>query len=377
MIIRTIAKKETTKRVAAYARVSTLAESQEESYETQVKYYSDLISSVKDWSMVKIYADRGITGTSAEKRPGFQEMIRDASAGKIDIILCKSISRFARNVEEAQRYVHDLKALGIEIRFEKDGLSTSDPQMDLVLGMKMVIAQQESKSISENIKWANLRLAEQGIHHVGKNHLLGYDETDGVMTPNKDKWIIELIFQMYADGISIPGIVDQLNEKGAKTLRKKADFKYSTVMSILRNEVYCGDRNILKTPSRNYLTKKADLTVKRKTHFVKNHHAAIVSRELWDAAQEHLKRDAEAKAAGILPRKDSHPYYGRIICACCGRPYRRSTRKSKNGDLFPVWRCAGRIHGECSNRIIRESDLDMALQGRGTIKVTESGLVNA
>ena len=256
MIIRTIAKKETTKRVAAYARVSTLAESQEESYETQVKYYSDLISNVKDWSMVKIYADRGITGTSAEKRPGFQEMIRDASAGKIDIILCKSISRFARNVEEAQRYVHDLKALGIEIRFEKDGLSTSDPQMDLVLGMKMVIAQQESKSISENIKWANLRLAERGIHHVGNNRLLGYDETDGVMTPNKDKWIIELIFQMYADGISIPGIVDQLNEKGAKTLRKKADFKYSTVMSILRNEVYCGDRNILKTPSRNYLTKK-------------------------------------------------------------------------------------------------------------------------
>ena len=182
---------------------------------------------------------------------------------------------------------------------------------------------------------------------------------------------------MYADGISIPGIVDQLNEKGAKTLRKKADFKYSTVMSILRNEVYCGDRNILKTPSRNYLTKKVDLTVKRKTHFVKNHHAAIVSRELWNAAQEHLKKDAEAKAAGILPRKDSHPYYGRIICACCGRPYRRSTRKSKNGDLFPVWRCAGRIHGECSNRIIRESDLDMALQGRGTIKVTESGLVNA
>ncbi len=197
------------------------------------------------------------------------------------------------------------------------------------------------------------------------------------MTPNKDKWIIELIFQLYAEGISIPAIVNQLNGKGAKTLRNDAAFRCSTVMSILRNEVYCGDRNILKTPSRNYLTKKADSAVKRKPYFVKNHHSPIVSRELWDAAQERLKRDEAARAAGLLPRKDSHPYYGRIICACCGQPYRRSTRKSRNGDLFPVWRCAGRIHGECGNRVVRESDLDTALQPGKTIKVTESGLLNA
>ena len=375
MIIRTIAKKETTKKVAAYARVSTLEESQDESYSTQVNYYEDLIANTQGWSMVKVYSDKGITGTSAEKRPGFQEMIRDASAGKIDIILCKSISRFARNVEEAQRYVHDLKAMGVEIRFEKDGLSTSDPQIDLVLGMKMVVAQQESKSISENIRWANQRLAEQGIHHVGSNHLLGYDEINGVMTPNKDKWIVELIFKLYVDGDSIPAIIDTLSEKGAKTLRNEDRFSHSTIISILRNEVYCGDRNILKTPARNYLTKKVDPTIKRKTYFVKDHHAPLVSRDLWDAAQERMKRDEENKAAGLLPRGDSHPYYGRVICACCGQPYRRSMRKSKKGDLFPVWRCVGRMHGECDNRIIRESEIDTPLPIGKIIKVTGSGLM--
>ena len=375
MIIRTIAKKETTKKVAAYARVSTLEESQDESYSTQVNYYEDLIANTQGWSMVKVYSDKGITGTSAEKRSGFQEMIRDASAGKIDIILCKSISRFARNVEEAQRYVHDLKAMGVEIRFEKDGLSTSDPQIDLVLGMKMVVAQQESKSISENIRWANQRLAEQGIHHVGSNHLLGYDEINGVMTPNKDKWIVELIFKLYVDGVSIPAIIDTLSKKGAKTLRNEERFSHSTIISILRNEVYCGDRNILKTPARNYLTKKVDPTIKRKTYFVKDHHTPLVSRDLWDAAQERMNRDEESKAAGLLPRGDSHPYYGRVICACCGQPYRRSMRKSKKGDSFPVWRCVGRIHGECDNRIIRESEIDKPLPIGKIIKVTDSGLL--
>ena len=374
MIIRTIARKETVKRVAAYARVSTLAESQEESYETQVKYYTDYISSASGWQMVKVYSDRGITGTSAEKRPGFQEMIRDAKAGKIDIILCKSISRFARNVEEAQRYVHDLKAIGVEIRFEKDGLSTSDPQMDLVLGMKMVIAQQESKSISENIRWANPRLAERGIRHVGSNHLLGYDEIDGIMRPNGDKWIIELIFQRYTEGVSIPDIVAELNQGNARPLRKASQFSCSTVISILRNEVYCGDRNILKTPARNYLTKKVDPTVQRKTFFVRDHHAPIVSRQVWDRAQERLQLDEQSRNAGTRPRRDSHPYFGRIICSCCGQPYHRSYRKSKSGDSFPIWRCRGRIMGECESRIIRETEVVEALSRAERIRVTETGL---
>ena len=298
MIIRTIAKKETVHRVAAYARVSTMAESQNESFEAQNSFYINYIRQNPNRSLVNVYADRGITGTSAEKRPGFQQMIRDAEAGKMDLILCKSISRFSRNYEEAQKYTHLLKSLGIEVRFEKEGISTLDPQTDLILGAMMSIAQQESKSISDNVRWANQRLAEQGIRHVGSHHLLGYDEVDGEMVPNKDKWIIELIFRRYAAGTGIPDILAELKEKGAKTLRTGGDFRCSNISGILRNEVYCGDRNILKTPVRNYLTKKIDPTVKRESFYVRDHHAAIVSRQLWDAAQERLRTEQIKKASG-------------------------------------------------------------------------------
>ena len=358
MIIRTIQKTDSAKRVAAYARVSTLAESQEESYETQVRYYTDYIGQAKDWSIVKVYADKGITGTSAEKRPGFMEMIRDAKARKIDLILCKSISRFSRNYEEAQRYTHLLKGLGVEVRFEKEGLSTSDPQTDMVLGTMMAVAQQESKSISENIRWAYKRLGEQGIRHVGNNHVLGYDEVDGEMVPNQSKWIIETIFQRYADGKSIPAIVKELNEKGAKTLRNGSQFVCSTVINILRNEVFVGDRLIEKTPSRNYLTKKADPTIERETNYVKDHHKPIITRTLWDAVQERLRQEDNSRHKKCKPRLDSHPYYGRVICAFCGQPFRRFTRKSKSGELFSVWKCSSQNKGECENRIIRETELE-------------------
>ena len=372
MIIRTIAKQETIKKVAAYARVSTLAESQDESFDTQVKYYSDLITGTKDWSMVKIYADKGITGTSAEKRPGFQEMIRDANAGKIDIILCKSISRFARNVEEAQHYVHDLMALGIEIRFEKDGLSTSDPQIDLVLGMKMVVAQQESKSISENIRWANQRLADMGVHHVGSNHLLGYDEIDGEMIPNKDKWIIEIIFQCYADGLSISQIQKELTKKDAKTLRRQGEFQYSQIKAILKNEVYVGDRLICKTPIRNYLTKKPDPSIQRKTVYVKDHHDPIISRELWEKVQARMKMELEAKKEEPRPRCDSHPFFNRIICGSCGAPYRRNfySRRADKG-VIPVWKCQNRSKRKCWARIVPESEIAPIIEKADKVKITE------
>ena len=375
MIIRTIAKKETVHRVAAYARVSTMAESQNESFEAQNSFYINYIRQNPNRSLVNVYADRGITGTSAEKRPGFQQMIRDAEAGKMDLILCKSISRFSRNYEEAQKYTHLLKSLGIEVRFEKEGISTLDPQTDLILGAMMSIAQQESKSISDNVRWANQRLAEQGIRHVGSHHLLGYDEVDGEMVPNKDKWIIELIFRRYAAGTGIPDILAELKEKGAKTLRTGGDFRCSNISGILRNEVYCGDRNILKTPVRNYLTKKIDPTVKRESFYVRDHHAAIVSRQLWDAAQERLRTEQIKKASGERPRKDHHPYFNRIICASCGQPYRRCTWKNRHGETVPMWKCSGRYKGECFARIVREDELAEAMSTADKIKVTEFGLV--
>ena len=374
MIIRTIAKKEKTQRVAAYARVSTMLEAQNESFEGQRSFYNNYISQNPNWSLVNIYADRGITGTSAEKRPGFQQMIRDAKAGKMDLILCKSISRFSRNYEEAQKYTHLLKSLGIEVQFEKEGISTNDPQTDMILGTLMAVAQQESKSISENLRWTNQRLAEQGVHHVGSNHLLGYDEVNGEMTPNKDRWIIELIFQRYADGSSIPAILDELKAKGAKTLRTKTDFKCSHIVKILHNEVYCGDRNILKSPARNYLTKKVDPSMKRESHYVQDHHEGIISRELWNIVQERLKLQEASKETGSRPRKDHHPYFDRVICAACGQPYRRCLWKNRHGETTPMWKCSGRARGECYARIVRENELTSVMNKAVIVRVTEFGL---
>ena len=375
MIVRTIPKKETTKRVAAYARVSTLTEVQEESYETQVKYYTDFISRSKSWKMVKVYADKGITGTSAVKRPGFMEMIHDALDGKIDIILCKSISRFSRNYEEAQKYTHLLKSLGVEIRFEKEGISTADPQTDMLLGTMMAVSQQESKSISENICWSYKRLAELGIRHVGSRHLLGYDEIQGTLTPNADSWIIKEAFQSYADGKSVPAIVRELNKKGAKALRTGKGLASSNVYDILRNEVYVGDRLMQKTPARNYITKKPDPSIPRETRYIKEHHTPIVSRILWETVQARLKRDAEARENGLRPRIDSHPFYGRIICGCCGSLYRRITNQNKGDGTFYVWKCVNRLKGKCKGRIIREAEIEeLFYTGQTKVLITENGL---
>ena len=264
--------------------------------------------------------------------------------------------------------------MGIEVQFEKESVSTSNPQTDMILGTLMAVAQQESKSISENLRWTNQRLAEQGVHHVGSNHLLGYDEIDGEMTPNKDRWIIELIFQRYSEGASIPAIVDELKEKGAKTLRTGADFKCSHIVTILRNEVYCGDRNILKSPARNYLTKKIDPFMKRESHYVKAHHEGIISRQLWEAVQERLKDKEDSKNAGISTRKDHHPYFNRIICASCGQPYRRCLWKNRRGEMTPMWKCSGRARGECYARIVREDELAKAMAKAERVKVTEFGL---
>ena len=374
MRVQTIQKRQTDRNVAAYARVSTLAESQEESYETQVYFYTDYIRQQEGWHFIKVYADRGISGTSAEKRPGFMEMIRDAEAGRIDLILCKSISRFSRNYEEAQKYTHMLKSIGVEVQFEKEGLSTFDPQTDMMIGALMAVAQQESKSISENIRWAYKRLGSQGIRHVGNNHLLGYDEIDGEMIPNKDKWIIELIFQRYAEGKAISQIVKELKEKGAKTLRSQKDFSHSRIRAILQNEVYVGDRNMWKTPARNYLTKKPDPTIKREPLYIQDHHTPIVSRDLWEKAQERLQWDKEHKNDSPNQRVDSHPYFNRIICGCCGQPYRRTFYRMKSGQNIPMWKCINRFKGTCWARVVPESEVAPVLEKADKVKVTEFGV---
>ncbi|MCI9136882.1 MAG: recombinase family protein [Lachnospiraceae bacterium] len=284
------------KRVAAYVRVSTLCEEQGESFEAQMKYFKTLIESVRDWEFVEIYADQGITGVNAKKRNGFTRMIEDAVNGKIDIILVKSISRFARNSKEAQMYIHKLKESNVEVRFEREGISSLNPQSEMVFNFMAAIAQEESKSISENMKWTYQRLAERGIRHIGNNHVLGYAEIEGKLVPNEDAWIPKLIFEEYAAGLKSKEIIKHLDERGARRMRKKDSFQYSTINYILRNEIYVGDRKIQKKPPIDYLTKRPDYTKSYDSFYIKDDHEGIVSREVWKKVQRRIKSETEKRA---------------------------------------------------------------------------------
>lgn len=221
MIIRKIEAKpkQTTFRVAAYARVSTNKEQQEESFETQKTAYQNLIEQTEGWEFAGIYADKARTGTKVKNRPGFQQMIADAEQGKLDIILVKNIPRFSRNVGNCQEYVDRLKANNVTVIFEKENIRTDDPTCNFQLALLGAISQDESNSIGLNRRWAYQQRFANGDYNIGSNRILGYDGVEGKLVPNQDAWIIREIFERYVAGESYSGICRALAEKGAKTLR--------------------------------------------------------------------------------------------------------------------------------------------------------------
>jgi len=194
------------KRVAAYCRVSTFRNEQDESFETQQKYYEELIQSHHDWELVKVYADRH-SATRVKNRPGFQEMAAAAEAKKLDIIICKSISRFSRNMVDCQQYAKWFRTLGVTIIFEEQNIRTDDPTCDFVLSILAAVAQDESHSISENEKAAYASRFARGEYNLGNNRILGYDCVDGELVPNKDAWIVKEVFRRFIEGESYRQIV--------------------------------------------------------------------------------------------------------------------------------------------------------------------------
>lgn len=351
------------KRVAAYARVSTVAEEQQNSLRTQVEYYTSFIQQNPLWEYVKVYADPGRTGTSAKHRPEFQQMIADAREGKIDIILVKSISRFARNVADAQRYVHELKSNEVEVRFEREAISSYDPSSDMVFSVLAAVAQEESRNISEHVKWSYRKNAEKGIRRLGNNRVLGYDtDKDGKLVPNDDAWIVKQVFEDYAANLPLTLIVQRVNDAGAKRLRINKPYTADSIIHLLKNELYTGDRIIQKEAPHNYLTKRPDLTVSYEHYYVTNDHAAIVDRDTWNQVSERLAKQREERAGGLHRRASAHFLYGTLFCAECGTPYRRRTIKAGNGETYKSWNCAGRQKGSgCGNSMIRESVLLKAI----------------
>ena len=362
MIIRKIEAKpkRTTFRVAAYARVSTNKEQQEESFETQKTAYQKLIEETEGWEFAGIYADKARTGTKVKNRPGFQQMISDAEQGKLDIILVKNIARFSRNVGNCQEYVDRLKANNVTVIFEKENIRTDDPTCNFQLALLGAISQDESNSIGLNRRWAYQQRFANGDYNIGSNRILGYDGVDGKLVPNQDAWIIREIFERYVAGESYSGICRALAEKGAKTLRG-GKFTVEAVRYILSNETYVGDKHLMKQPPTDYLTHQPMKLGDYKDYYLTDDHEGIVSREMWDQAQAIKKGFKDNLKNGIIGAGEHHFLYGKAFCGECGAPFVRRTLKTKGGVYYKAWNCRERQKGQkgngCRCRMISEESL--------------------
>lgn len=243
-------------------------------------------------------------------------------------------------------YVHELKELGIEVRFEKEELSSFDSSSDMIFNLLAAMAQEESRSLSENMKWGLRKRAEMGIRRIGNRHMLGYDQEGDKLVPTEDAWIVKYIFEQYAAGALIKDIIAGLKERGAVTMKGKDTFDYTTITGMLKNENYVGDRLIQKQPPQNYLTKKPDYTVDYESYFIENDHEPIVDREIWNAVQERLQK-VERHPTWNKTTLD-HFLYGKVYCAECGRKCKRLAKhKGKHS-----WVCTGAKSKAC--RIVNQ-----------------------
>jgi len=343
--------------------------------------YTRYVLSNPGWTFAGLYSDTR-SGLNAEKLDGFMRMIADACAGKIDLILCKSISRFSRNIVECQRYIQLLRAKNVAVVFEKEHIRTDVPASSLIFSLMCAIAQDESRSISENMKTANRHRVEAGVYTPRKNQMLGYDVEMGHFVPNRDAWIIQLIFSRYAQGAGIMEICRELDGQGAKRMYSQRGFSPSVIQRILSNESYVGDKQLQKEAPRNFLTKRPDPSVPYATNYLTCDHAAIVSRSIWEAVQARLEKQARERSKGLRRRSTSHALYGRIFCGCCGEPYMRRTFKTRSAapdTHCKVWCCKGKTYGSlCKNPNIREEKLlrEMAALGTKTAVINSLGEVD-
>ena len=353
-ITRIAPKKEVMKlKVAAYCRVSTNKESQEESLEVQQETYETIIRSNPNWEFVGIYTDEGRSGVT-DRRESFLRMIEDAKAGKIDRILVKSISRFGRDILLCRQYLDELAAHNVSVYFEKEGIDSANPGTLMILSLSAAIAQDESRANSENHHWSNRRRTKLGIYRIGNNQVLGYDaDQNGKPVPNKDAWIVKMIFQLYAEGREIYEIVEALAEAGAHCLRSEQPIPRKQIKYILRNEIYVGDKLLQKDHPRDLLTKRPDPKREKQSNYLINDHEPIIPRDMWEMVQRRLDK-TQGKCQR---RKNGHFLSGRVYCEECKSVFRRKTVKDRAGNTYKVWRCRGREEGVCTARIWKEDEL--------------------
>lgn len=335
------------KRVCAYARGSTDSEKQEESLENQIQYYENLILVNPDYEFIGVFADRGITGTT-EERPEFQKMLQIARNGKVDLIITKSISRFARNATIVLETVRQLKDIGVEVKFEKENIETLSGDGELMLTVLSSFSQEESKNVSDNIKWRMRKKFQQGEMIINTKRFLGYDKDeygDLVINP-KEAEVVKRIFNEYLSGKGCFTIAKGLREEGVPTVAG-GTWRDSTILRILKNEKYKGDALLQKYYTSDHLRKKK---VKNngevESYYIEDDHVPIVSREAWETVQEEIKKRAKEK--GIIlgntkKYKRRYPLTGMLYCSKCGSSLRRRTWNTKHSCKKIVWQCSNYV----------------------------------
>lgn len=339
-------------RVAAYCRVSTDDEEQLTSYEAQQEYYTDKIMTNKEWTMAGIFADEGITGTSARKRPEFLRMIRMCKQKKIDLILVKSISRFARNTVDCLNYIRILKELGIAVYFEKENINTLSAESEMLITIMGAFAQAESESISANVKWGKRKAMADGKATMQYKWLYAYEkgEDGNPRIIPEQAVIVQQIYKRFLSGASLRMIKEWLEQEQIPNSRGEQGWTIASVRSILSNEKYCGDALLQKTFIQDCISKKViKNTGQLPQTLVQNHHEGIVDREIYDAAQaEFARRNAgkspskKTSSTGLTSYASKYALSERLVCGECGTLYRRCTWNIR-GKRKIVWRCVSRL----------------------------------
>jgi DNA invertase Pin-like site-specific DNA recombinase len=348
--------------VAAYARVSTDAEEQINSYEAQVDFYTNYIKSKDEWEFTAIYTDEGITATNTKKRDGFNTMVRDALDGKIDFIITKSVSRFARNTVDSLNTIRALKERGVEVYFEKENIYTFDGKGELMLTIMSSLAQEESRSISENVKWGLRKRMRDGRVSMAYKHFLGYDKgSDGKpQIVEKEAETVRLIYRLFLQGASLNVIAKHLTDSGAPTPTGKKQWCISTVHSILRNEKYMGDALLQKTYIDDFLTKKVKVNKGEIPQFyVAESHPAIIEAETFEMAREEIRKRGER---GSRQQSGRGCFSSRVVCGECGGFFGSKVWHSTSKYRRTVWRCNQKYGGgkKCNTPHVYEDDIKRA-----------------
>ena len=358
------------KRVAAYARVSTDQEEQLSSYEAQVDYYTRFIKANPEWIYSGVYADEGISATNTKKRDGFNRMIADALAGKFDMIITKSVSRFARNTVDTLTTIRDLKEKGIGVVFEKENIDTLDSKGELLITIMGSLAQEESRSISENTTWGQRKRFADGKVTMPFSRFLGYDrgENGEPVINEKEAAVVRRIYRMFLEGGTPSSIAKTLTADEVPTPAGKAVWGSTTVQSILTNEKYKGDALLQKSFTTDFLTKKKKINegeVPR--YYAQGSHPAIVSREVHDLVQHEFRRRRESHMRTTGWSKTGRACFaGKLVCGDCGSFYGSKVWHSTDKYRRVIWQCDHKFHNakaggeKCKTPHLTEKQIEAA-----------------